>query len=59
MKFNIITLIWSIALVLLTFQIFLLGYDWEFTNTIVYKFVLLMNGFMFGVVIMDWSDNDR
>ena len=59
MKFNVITLIWSTALVLLTFQIFLLGYDWEFTNTIVYKFVLLLNGFMFGVVIMDWSDNDR
>ena len=57
MKFNIITGIWSIALVLLTFQLFLLGYDWEFTNTIVYKFTCLMNGFMFGVVIMDWSDN--
>ena len=57
MKFNIATGIWSIALVLLTFQLFLLGYDWEFTNTIVYKFVLLLNGFMFGMVIMDWSQN--
>ena len=57
MKFNIVTAIWSIALVLLTFQLFLLGYDWEFTNTIVYKFVLLLNGFMFGMVIMDWSIN--
>ena len=35
----------------------LLGYDWEFTNTIVYKFVLLMNGFMFGLVIAEWSNN--
>ena len=59
MKFNPITLIWSTALVLLTFQLFLLGYDWEFTNTIIYKFTCLLNGFMFGVVIMDWSDNDR
>jgi len=57
MKFNVITLIWSIALVLLTFQLFLLGYDWEFTNTILYKFTCLLNGFMFGVVVMDWSDN--
>jgi len=57
MKFNVVTAIWSIALMLLTFQLFLLGYDWEFTNTIVYKFALLLNGFMFGVVIMDWSDN--
>ena len=57
MKFNAVTGIWSIALVLLTFQLFLLGYDWEFTNTIVYKFVLLLNGFMFGMVIMDWSQN--
>ena len=57
MKFNIVTGIWSIALVLLTFQLFLLGYDWEFTNTIVYKFVLLMNGFMFGMVIADWGHN--
>ena len=57
MKFNPITLIWSTALVLLTFQLFLLGYDWEFTNTIIYKFTCLLNGFMFGVVIMDWSDH--
>jgi len=58
MKFNTITLIWSIALVLLTFQIFLLGYDWEFTNTLIYKFVLLMDGFIFGIVINEWSSND-
>ena len=57
MNFNVVTGIWSIALVLLTFQLFLLGYDWEFTNTIVYKFMLLLDGFMFGIVIMDWSKN--
>mgnify|MGYP003149585037 CR=1 FL=1 len=55
MKFNIITLIWSIALVLLTFQLAILGYNWEFSNTIAYKFMLLLDGFMFGMVIMDWS----
>ena len=55
MKFNIVTAIWSIALVLLTFQLFLLGYDWQFTNTLVYKFALLVNGFMFGLVAFDWS----
>jgi len=42
---------------LLTFQVCLLWADWEFTNTIVYKFVLLMNGFMFGIVINEWSNN--
>ena len=57
MKFNVVTGIWSIALVLLTFQIFLLGYDWEFTNTLMYKFMLLLDGFMFGMIIMDWSNN--
>jgi amino acid transporter len=57
MKFNIITLIWSIALMLLTFQICLLWIDWQFTNTIVYKFILVMNGFMFGLVISEWSNN--
>ena len=56
MKFNIATGIWSIALVLLTFQLFLLGYDWEFTNTLIYKFMLLLDGFMFGLVISDWSN---
>ena len=55
MKFNVVTLIWSIALMLLTFQICLLWIDWEFTNTLVYKFALLLNGFMFGLVINDWS----
>ena len=57
MKFNVVTGIWSIALVLLTFQLFLLGYNWEFSNTIVYKFALLIDGFMFGLVISDWSNN--
>ena len=57
MKFNIITLIWSIALMLLTFQICLLWIDWGFTNTIAYKFMLLLDGFMFGMVMMDWSKN--
>jgi len=55
MKFNTITLIWSIAIMLLIFQICLLWIDWEFTNTIAYKFVLLLDGFMFGMVMMDWS----
>ena len=58
MKFNIVTLIWSIALMLLTFQICLLWIDWQFTNTIAYKFMLLLDGFMFGLVISDWSHND-
>jgi hypothetical protein len=57
MKFNAITLMWSTALMLLTFQLCLLWIDWEFTNTIVYKFVMLLDGFMFGMVIMDWSKN--
>ena len=56
MKFNVVTGIWSIALVLLTFQLFLLGYDWEFTNTLIYKFMLLIDGFMFGLVVFDWSN---
>ena len=55
MKFNVITFIWSIALMLLTFQLAILGYNWEFSNTIVYKFAMLMNGFMFGMVMFDWS----
>ena len=55
MRFNTVTLIWSIALMLLTFQICLLWIDWEFTNTLLYKFVLLLNGFMFGLVTFDWS----
>ena len=55
MKFNITTLIWSIALMLLTFNICLLWIDWQFTNTLVYKFTLILNGFMFGLVMFDWS----
>jgi hypothetical protein len=57
MKFNVVTLIWSIALMLLTFQVCLLWIDWQFTNTILYKFMLLLDGFMFGLVISDWSNN--
>ena len=57
MKFNVVTLIWSTALVLLTFQFCLLWIDWNFTNTLAYKFMLLLDGFMFGMVMMDWSKN--
>ena len=57
MKFNIITLIWSIALMLLTFNVCMLAIDWQFTNTLVYKFMLLINCFMFGLVINEWSNN--
>jgi hypothetical protein len=57
MKFNVVTLIWSIALMLLTFNVCMLAIDWQFTNTLVYKFILVMNGFMFGLVINEWSNN--
>jgi len=57
MKFNVVTLIWSIALMLLTFNVCMLAIDWQFTNTLVYKFMLVMNGFMFGLVINEWSNN--
>ena len=57
MKFNVVTLIWSMALMLLTFNVCMLAIDWQFTNTLVYKFMLVMNGFMFGLVINEWSNN--
>ena len=57
MKFNVVTLIWSIALMLLTFNVCMLAIDWQFTNTLVYKFMLVINGFMFGLVINEWSNN--
>ena len=57
MKFNVVTLIWSIALMLLTFNVCMLAIDWQFTNTLVYKFMLVVNGFMFGLVINEWSNN--
>ena len=56
MKFNIVTAIWSIALMLLTFQICLLWTDFEFTNTIAYNFGFFVSGFMIGLVIFDWSN---
>ncbi len=57
MKFNVVTLIWSMALMLLTFQVCLLWIDWQFTNTIIYKFMLVINGIMLGLVINEWSNN--
>ena len=57
MKFNVVTLIWSMAFMLLTFNVCMLAIDWQFTNTLVYKFILVMNGFMFGLVINEWSNN--
>ena len=57
MKFNVVTLIWSMALMLLTFNVCLLAIDWQFTNTIIYKFMLVINGIMLGLVINEWSNN--
>ena len=56
MKFNVVTLIWSIALMLLTFNVCMLAIDWQFTNTVVYKFMLVINGIMLGLVINEWSN---
>ena len=57
MKFNVVTFIWSAALVLLTFSICLMAIDYEFTNTAVYKFMLVINGIMLGLVINEWSNS--
>tara|TARA_R100001086_G_scaffold86240_1_gene42102 strand:- start:7 stop:183 length:177 start_codon:yes stop_codon:yes gene_type:complete len=57
MKFDVVTLIWSIALVLLTFNVCMLAIDWQFTNTLIYKFMLLMNGTFFGIIFAEWNNN--
>ena len=54
MKFNIITGIWTIAIMLLCFNLSIFFIDWEFTTTIVYHLAVLMNGFIFGMVINEW-----
>tara|TARA_R110002020_G_scaffold11870_7_gene44162 strand:+ start:472 stop:642 length:171 start_codon:yes stop_codon:yes gene_type:complete len=54
MKFNIITGIWTIAIMLMCFNLSIFFIDWEFTTTIVYHLAVLMNGFIFGMVVNEW-----
>jgi NADH:ubiquinone oxidoreductase subunit K len=54
---HIVFMIWSMALMLLTFNVCLLAIDWEFTNTVVYKFMLVINGIMLGLTINEWSNS--
>ena len=54
MKFNVLTGIWTIAIMLLCFNLSIFFIDWEFTTTIVYHLAVLMNGFIFGMVINEW-----
>ena len=54
MKFNANTGIWTIAIMLLSFNVSILFVDWNFTTTIVYHLAVLLNGFMFGLVVNEW-----
>ena len=54
MKFNAITGIWTIAIMLLSFNVSILFVDWNFTTTKVYHLAVLLNGFMFGLVVNEW-----
>tara|TARA_R100001086_G_scaffold210547_1_gene126423 strand:- start:784 stop:954 length:171 start_codon:yes stop_codon:yes gene_type:complete len=55
MKFNIITALWTLAIMLMSFNISILFIDWEFTTTLLYHLSVLMNGFIFGAVFNEWS----
>ena len=54
MKFNVITALWTLAIMLLCFNISIIFIDWSFTTTLVYHSSVLMNGFIFGVVFNEW-----
>ena len=55
MKYNYpLLLLWSVALVQLTFVLMLSYFDSGLTNTVYYKSSLFMNGFIFGMVINIW-----
>ena len=54
MKFNVITAIWTLAIMLMCFNVSIIFIDWEFTTTIIYHLAVLFNGFMFGMVINEW-----
>ena len=54
MKFNVITGIWTLAIMLMSFNVSILFIDWEFTTTLAYHLAVLGNGFMFGLVINEW-----
>ena len=54
MKFNAITGIWTLAIMLMSFNVSILFIDWNFTNTLAYHFAVLLNDFMFGLVVNEW-----
>ena len=54
MKFNVITALWTLSIMLMCFNISIIFIDWSFTTTLVYHFAVLLNGFIFGVVFNEW-----
>ena len=54
MKFNIITGLWTIAILLLSFNVAIIFIDYSFSMTILYKLGVLFNGFIFGMVVNEW-----
>ena len=54
MKFNAITGIWTLAIMLMSFNVSILFIDWSFTTTLAYHFAVFFNGFMFGLVVNEW-----
>ena len=57
MKFTAINGIWTLAVILLTFQIMLYVYDDSIVFSIIYSFVCFLNGSLFGIVFADWAYN--
>jgi len=56
MKHNYpLLLLWSVGIIQLTFVLMLAFFDSGLTNTVYYKLSLFMNGFIFGVVVNNWT----
>jgi hypothetical protein len=55
MKFNVITGLWTLAIMLMSFNIAIIFIDYSFSMSILYKLSVLINGFILGTVVNEWS----
>ena len=57
MKFTAINGIWTLAVIILTFQIMLFIYDDVIVYSLIYSLMSFLNGILFGFVLSDWVYN--
>ena len=56
MKFNIITITWTLAIIIFVWNSSLIYFDSSYVYSLVFNLFVFINGLLFGIVLADRND---